>query len=495
MNAVKKLRAPGMSLAAALIACSGGPSNPSPPASAAPDASAPDAAPPSVTGQPPGWADGLALTPAVDGNPDPRVVEISIDARLAPVQFKGANITQAWTYNGGVPGPLIKVHQGDRLIVHFTNHLPEDSTIHWHGVRLPAAMDGVPGESQPPVHPGESFVYDFVVPDVGLFWYHPHVRSSVQVGDGLYGALESSPAEGEPPGFGDEVVVVLSDVDLTDTGALADPTVGGNVATLFGREGNTILANGRSKPVLQARVGQRQRWRFINAAKSRYFQMALEGNTFTRIGGDGGLMPTPVDVTRPVLAPGERADLVIVPAGQPGSDVPLRWTAYDRGFGTAFMRPDETVFTMHLASDGTTTSPALPPTGRAIEPLSTAGAEQVSIRLTQSKDKKDFFLGINDVKNGGPPLAVKAGQTQVWTVENAIDFDHPFHMHGFFFQKLDDDGNPVMPLEWKDTVNVPQQKRTKFVVKYDDRAGMWMFHCHILDHADAGMLGMLMLGP
>jgi FtsP/CotA-like multicopper oxidase with cupredoxin domain len=479
-----------------LLACSNSPGAPPPVTAPAPS---PDAGPPppaTVNGQPPGWADGVALTPAEDLNPDPRIVEVKIDARVAPLPFIGAGITQAWTYNGSVPGPLIRAHQGDRLIVHFTNHLPEDTTIHWHGLRIPVAMDGVPNESQPPVHPGEGFDYDFVVPDVGLFWYHPHVRSAVQVGDGLYGALEVSPPEGEPAGFGDEVVLVLSDIDLTPTGALAAPTVGGDVATLFGREGNTILANGRNKPVLGARVGQRQRWRIVNAAKSRYFQLAMEGNSFTRIGGDGGLLPTPVPVERPVLAPGERADLVVVPAGTPGTDVPLRWVAYDRGFGTAFMRPDETVVTVHLAADGVAgAAPPLPPTGRTIEPLSTAGASEIKIRLTQSPDKKNFFLGINDVKNGGAPVPARVGETQVWTVVNAIDFDHPFHMHGFFFQKLDDAGNPVMPLEWKDTVNVPANKQTKLVVKYDDRAGMWMFHCHILDHADAGMLGMLMLGP
>jgi FtsP/CotA-like multicopper oxidase with cupredoxin domain len=478
--------------AALLLACSNGEA-PAPPVTTQPDAGTPPSA--TVSGQPPGWADGLAVAPAEDLNPDPRIVEVKIDARVTAINFNGAGPTQAWTYNGGVPGPLIRVHQGDRLIVHFTNHLPEDTTIHWHGLRIPAAMDGVPDESQPPVHPGESFDYDFVVPDVGLFWYHPHVRSAVQVGDGLYGGLESSPPEGEPAGFGDEVVIVLSDIDLTASGELASPAVGGNVATLFGREGNTILANGRSKPVLGARVGQRQRWRIINAAKSRFFQLALEGNSFIRIGGDGGLLTTPVPVDKPVLAPGERADLVLVPAGQPGAEVPLRWTAYDRGFGTAFMRPDETVLTVRLAADGVATSPPLPPTGRTVEALATAGATAVKIRLTQSPDKKNFFLGINDVKNGGPPLAARAGETQIWTVINEMDFDHPFHLHGFFFQKLDADGNPALPLEWKDTLNVPANKQIKLVVKYDDRPGMWMFHCHILDHADAGMLGMLMLGP
>ena len=97
--------------------------------------------------------------------------------------------TDAWTYNGGIPGPLIRVHKGDRLIVHFTNHLPEPTTVHWHGIRVPIQMDGVPDVSQPPVETNGTFTYDFVLPDAGLYWYHPHVMSAAQVGFGLSGAL------------------------------------------------------------------------------------------------------------------------------------------------------------------------------------------------------------------------------------------------------------------------------------------------------------------
>jgi FtsP/CotA-like multicopper oxidase with cupredoxin domain len=419
---------------------------------------------------------------------------VNIEARVAAVELKPGTMTPAWTYNGSVPGPLIKVHQGDRLIVHFSNHLPEETTIHWHGLRIPLAMDGVPEHSQAAVRPGETFDYDFVVPDVGLFWYHPHVRSAGQVGDGLYGALLVEDAE-DPAKFGDPLVLVLSDVEVNDQGGFLPADNGGNIATLFGREGTVVLANGRVNPVLGARVGVRQRWRVVNAAKSRYFWLALDGNTFTRIGGDGGLMGTPVPVDRLLLAPGERADLVIEPRGTPGSDLPLRWMAYDRGFGTAFMRPDVTVLTVHLSSDPPALSPALPPTGRVVEPLSTAGATPVEIRLTRNDVNKVFQLGINGQKNGGAPLQGHVGETQVWTVTNTIAWDHPFHLHGFFFQVLDDSGAPREPVEWKDTVNVPVDKHVKLAVRYDDRPGMWMFHCHILDHADAGMLGMLMLAP
>jgi FtsP/CotA-like multicopper oxidase with cupredoxin domain len=135
---------------------------------------------------PAGWDAGLKLVEPVDRNPDPKVVEIDLTARLAEVEIEPGKRVQAWTYDGLLPGPLIRTRVGDRLIVHFRNELVESTTIHWHGVRVPIEMDGVPEISQPPVQQGESFTYDFVVRDAGLYWYHPHVMSAAQVGFGLY---------------------------------------------------------------------------------------------------------------------------------------------------------------------------------------------------------------------------------------------------------------------------------------------------------------------
>ena len=117
---------------------------------------------------PPGWADQLKLNEPADLNPDPKIVEIDLTAKLADVQISGTTV-HVWTYNGGLPGPLIKTRVGDRLIVHFRNELDEPTTVHWHGVRVPIEMDGVPEISQPEVKKGESFTYDFIVRDAGLY--------------------------------------------------------------------------------------------------------------------------------------------------------------------------------------------------------------------------------------------------------------------------------------------------------------------------------------
>jgi FtsP/CotA-like multicopper oxidase with cupredoxin domain len=447
-------------------------------------ACAPDATP-MRPGQPLGWDEGIRLTPADDINPDPKVVELNLEARPGMFSLVPGGLTPMLTYNGLVPGPMIRARVGDRVVVHFTNALAAETTIHWHGLRVPADMDGMPGHSQPPTPPGGTFLYDFVVPDASTFWYHPHVDSAVQEGNGMYGAfIVDDPAE--PVGLGDEVVMVLSDIDVKEDGSLQPPDGGGDLGTLFGREGNVLLVNGKVRPTFKARPGLRQRWRFINAAKSRYYQIALDGHSFTRIGGDGGLLTAPVEVSQPVLTPGERADLLVVPEGESGAQLVVRWVAFDRGFGSTFNRPPEDLFTVELEGTRAET-PALPEITRSITPLSTVGATPITLSLDQVMTTP-FKLGVNGVAfEDSDPIMADIGETQVWTVTNTVPFAHPFHLHGFFFQVL----SPPGPLEWKDTVNVPVDGTIQLVVRYDDRPGMWMFHCHILDHAEAGMMGSL----
>src|SRR5687768_15402897 len=192
--------------------------------------------------QPEGWDAGVKLVEAADANPDPKIVEVTLDARIASLEITPGVRTDAWTYNGGLPGPLIRARRGDRVIVHFSNQLPQPTTVHWHGVQVPIEMDGVPGASQAPVQTGGTFTYDFVVPDAGLFWYHPHVMSAAQVGFGLYGPLLVTDP-GDPVKVADELVLVLSDIATDDDGKLHAADSGGIVGALLGREGNHVLVN------------------------------------------------------------------------------------------------------------------------------------------------------------------------------------------------------------------------------------------------------------
>ena len=448
--------------------------------------------------QPIGWDVEIRLPEAPDLNPDPTVVEIEMEARVATVEIAPGLTVKAWTYNGLLPGPLVRVNVGDRFIVHFTNNLPTSTTIHWHGLRIPIEMDGVPGYSQPPVESGGTFTYDFVVPDAGIYWYHPHVMSAAQVGFGLYGAfLVEDPDENV--GVSDDLVVLLSDIGLDDEGVLESPDSGGSTGMAFGREGNHVLVNGKKTPLLTARSGAPQRWRVINAAKSRYFKLDMgEGHRFIKIGGDGGLLEYSVEQDFIVLGAGERADVIVVPKAEPGTHLIVKSQLHNRGYGSIELRNNEDLIDITMSDSPVYESPPLPELRRQIEPFHAEGATQIRLELTLGQDlyDKKFEYGINGIPFWeAKPVMAKLGETQLWTVENTTPWSHPLHLHGFFFLVLDENGQPVRPLEWKDTVDIPFKETRQLLVQFDDdRPGTWIFHCHILDHADGGLLNAVQLG-
>lgn len=442
---------------------------------------------------PAGWADDFKLNEPVDRNPDPKIVEIDLVAKLADVQVDGKTV-HAWTYNGGLPGPLIKTRVGDRLIVHFKNELDEPTTVHWHGVRVPIEMDGVPDISQPEVKKGESFVYDFIVRDAGLYWYHPHVMSAAQVGFGLYGALlVEDPDDGV--GVADQLTLVLSDIGFDTKGVLEPADSGGSAGMVFGREGEYVLANGRRRPVLKARPGAPQRWRIVNAAKSRFFYLDMDGQPFTVIGTDGGFQEKPTTTDILLITPGERVDVIVTPKGKAGTPLAVRGMLYNRGYGSVEYRSVEEVMMIEFTKEPPVVAKPVTVT-RAIPVPSIDGATPVDILLTlppMQNNKSEFQV------NGVPfwkakPYTAALGEKQLWIVNNDSDWDHPFHLHGFFFQIVDEAGKPVGPLAWKDTVNIPMKTTVRLLVTFDERPGEWMFHCHILDHADGGLMGTVMVG-
>ncbi len=445
---------------------------------------------------PEGWDAGARLTEAQDRNPDPAIVEIDITAKMAEVEVAPGKRVQAWTYNGSIPGPFIRAKVGDRVIVHFMNELNAPTTIHWHGVRLPNNMDGVPGISQPEVKKGESFTYDFVVRDASLYWYHPHVESAAQVGYGLYGALlVEDPVDGV--GVTDQITLVLSDIGFDRQGRLEDSESGGSAGMVFGREGDYVLVNGKTKPTIRARSGAPQRWRIVNAAKSRFFYLDLDGQDFLVLGQDGGFQERATKSNILLITPGERMDVVVAPKGAPGSEITLRAMLYNRGYGSVQYRSVEDVMTIALTPEPPLTKVALPTISRVIVPPKAEGATPVSLLLTlppQEAGHSEFRI------NGVPfwkakPFLAALGETQLWTIKNDTDWDHPFHLHGYFFLAVDEKGVPLSPMVWKDTLNIPMKTTARLLVTFDERPGTWMLHCHILDHADGGLMGTVQVGP
>ncbi len=471
-------------LLSALVAC-GSASDSAKVSSAPTDAGVEDA------GALDGWDREVAQVPLADEDPAPDVVQVTLEARVSNVEIEPGQSVELWTYNGSLPGPLIRAQVGDKLRVHFTNLLPEPTTIHWHGLEVPADMDGA-GVDQGIVAPGDSFDYEFVVPHAGTYWYHPHVNSSAQVWRGLYGALVVDDAT--QPELGAETVLVLSDISFEADGVITSPESNGSLGDFFGREGHILLVNGRVLPTLRARNGDALRLRVINAAVSRYFLLQVDGHLLTRVGGDGGLLARPEARPEVLLVPGERADIVLVPNGKVGSTLLLRAAPYSRFLCGAACGQEESLLEIAIVT-GQGRAPALPSTLRAIPALDMGDAIAQDIDFTQGKVKGDPVLGINGQAYPENPFELHAlvGQTQLWNVGNATDYDHPFHLHGFRFQVLTRDGSAPEVAEWKDTLNIPARSRAQIGVQFDDRPGMWMIHCHILDHAKIGMMGMLHL--
>ena len=439
-------------------------------------------------GQPQGWAEELAMPLAQDLNPDPNVLEIELTARVADVEILPGTTTPAWTYNGSVPGPMIRAKVGDRVIVHFKNSLPEETTIHWHGLRVPNEMDGAPGATQEPLATGEEFRYEFELQDAGTYWYHPHTDSSAQVGRGLYGAfIVDDPSD--PKEFGDDLVMLMSDIGLDENGQLVPSDSGGNFGDLFGREGSVLLVNGKVLPTLKVRQGKQQRWRIINATRARYYNLRLRNHRFMRLGGDNGLAARSEDVYNLILTPGERADAVFTPADPPGTRNVLRWVPTERGYGSTYNRASEPMLTIETVAETPVVPAPIPGELRTIEPIDVSNAKHRTLDLTIAI-ASTVEMGVNGVPYWqAKPLEVALGDTEVWRIVNNTDFSHPFHLHGYFFQVLDENRVP----EWKDTVNVPTKSEITIAVRFDERPGAWMYHCHILDHAEAGMMGHLVV--
>jgi FtsP/CotA-like multicopper oxidase with cupredoxin domain len=281
----------------------------------------------------------------------------------------------------------------------------------------------------------------------------------------------------------------MSDMGLNERGELQPADSGGHFGDLFGREGAVLLVNGKVRPTLKVRTGKQQRWRIINATRARYYNLRLRNHRFIRLGGDNGLAARSADVYNLIVTPGERADAVFTPADPPGSTSVLRWVPTERGYGSTFNRPSEDLLAIETVADAAVTPEPIPAELRTIEPLDIATARQRTLDLTIAITST-VEMGINGVPYWkAQPFEVELGDTEVWRIVNNTDFSHPFHLHGYFFQVLDD----ARVREWKDTVNVPTKSELKLAVRFDDRPGAWMYHCHILDHAEAGMMSHLVV--
>ncbi|MEP7124070.1 MAG: multicopper oxidase family protein [Byssovorax sp.] len=446
----------------------------------------------------------IDLAPLRDQNPDPAIVEVTLVASPARVEILTGQLADVWAYRDGsipgaaprIPGPLIEAKQGDTVIVHLRNELDEGTSAHFHGIRLPESMDG----AHEIVFPGTTFDYTFVAKDAGTFWYHPHFHADVQIERGLYGPMivheDARPAS---PG---ERILVLDDVKLTPDGALAGEWTAMDIA--HGRQGNVLLVNGvpaaveaspgapspgaLTRPVVRAIAGSRERWHLVNAANGRFFHLTMPGHPFEVIGWDTGLLPEPYLATTLLIAPGERYDVLLPVPDSPGEKLELGSLPHDRGDGVGDATDSvlldveiESGLPFDAAPGHAGTIAALPITTATVTRSFTLGED------LGSKYGPLFFIN-GEIWPFNTPIDAHLGDLEVWDVKNAMSEDHPFHLHGMFFQVLSRAGVAEPRLGWKDTVIVGRDSSVRFAVRYET-PGMWMYHCQIPEHAERGMMG------
>lgn len=411
--------------------------------------------------------------------PDRRVVVYELDARETEWEFVPGVKSQAWGYNGQVPGPVLEARVGDVLEVRLRNSLPEPTTIHWHGLRLPAAMDGTENV-QKVIAPGETFTYRYFLPDAGTFWYHPHSNETVQLERGLYGALVVR-EDGEPQ-LDAERVLVLDDVALDRNGQIRP--AGGMIERHDGRQGGTVLVNGRERPELAMAGSQIERWRIVNASSARYVRLSLDGRPFRLLGTDGGLVTTPISLTEVLLAPADRVDIAVGPFAE-GEVIAVDGLRYDQG---SMARARQRTYATVRVGPVAPSTAAIPEKLRDIAPLVTGpvtATREIRLGFTVTTRGVDFTVNHERHFRDEP---VRVGELQVWDIVNATLMDHPFHLHGFFFQVLEVNGEAPPHLSWEDTINIPPRGRVRIAWLPDDRPGEWMYHCHILEHHASGMM-------
>jgi FtsP/CotA-like multicopper oxidase with cupredoxin domain len=427
-------------------------------------------------------------------------LDVRLEAAVRRVRLAGGEATTL-SYNGGVPGPTLHLQPGDRLRVNLVNRLDVPTNLHTHGLYV--SPQGRGDNVFVTVEPGTSFGYDYRLPEdhpPGVYWYHPHHHGLVadQVFGGLYGAIVVG--DRTPVPVTRERILVVSDISL-DGGGNVRPV--STMARMMGREGDLVLVNGQAGPRLTARPGERQRWRIVNACAARYLRLRLDGQRMELLGLDSGRYPRPRELREIVLATGNRADLLVTASEGTSS---LRALPYDRGsvMGMPGMgsgngprsstdRQEIVLATLDVSG---TPAVALAPVESGPAPRDLRGADVAARRdLTFAVGMGPGGMRFTIDGRQFDPLRVdqqvRIGTVEEWTITNTSPMDHPLHLHVWPMQVVEHRDQPVDPPAWQDVVNVPARSRTRVLVAFDKFPGRTVYHCHVLDHEDDGMMAVI----
>lgn len=431
---------------------------------------------------------------------------------------------QMFGYNGETPGPLLLVSQGDEITVNFTNDLDFPTTVHWHGLRLDYTSDGVPGISQDPVLPGDTFQYFLKFPDTGIFLYHPHVRTEMQMELGLYGNIlvDSKNSDVIPVDY--KIPLIIDDISLTEDGLQEfDPDIATH--TLMGRFGNTMMINGETNFSLELKQGDIARFYLTNAANTRVFDFGIEQQKIKLVADDASEYERQEFVDSVIISSSERRT-IDVSFDQPGQyniihstpektyvlgtiSVIPSLTKIDSNFYSTKQNSDiiqeidsfrkffsdppdlELEFDLKMSMEKNN-SMDMEIAEKVIEEIEWEDEMPKMNTMSNEENTKWILRDMDSGKEGFDiQYQVNVGDVKKIRLYNNPDsahpMQHPIHIHGQKFLVLSEDGIPNENLAWKDTVLVPTGKTVDILVDFSN-PGNWAMHCHILEHAEAGMI-------
>lgn len=405
--------------------------------------------------------------------------------------------TPTWGFNGAVLGPTLRARRGEAVAVTVENRLPEPTTVHWHGMHVPARCDGGPHQ---PIPPGGTWNPAWTINQpAATLWYHPHPHGATEkhVYRGLAGLIIVDDETGDqlPTDYGvDDIPLIIQDRRFTAAGALdeSDPSD-------IGLLGDRIVTNGIAQANLRVTT-QRVRFRVLNGSSGRLYNLGFDDDrTFHVVGSDGGLLAQPVAVNRIQLSPGERVEIVVTVRA--AETILLRsFPIADRAGLAAdeasrFGVEDSFDILRLEASDTLRPNASLPATLAALPALPAAAHAE------RSFDLQWFMINRNRMDMNRIDFRAEVDTDEIWTVRNVDNWPHNFHVHDTQFRIIDIDGAPP-PAElagFKDTVYTPPGQQFRLALRfadYTDATFTYMYHCHLAMHEDQGMMGQfLVLGP
>ena len=412
------------------------------------------------------------------------------------MEYVSGQQTPTSGYNGEILGPTLVMNKGDDVVINVTNDLGEPTTTHWHGLHLPAVMDGGPHQR---IEDGQTWRANFTIfNEAATYWYHPHLegKTSEHVYSGLAGLFivrdEATDKLDIPRRYGiDDIPLIIQDKFFNDDGSFNYP------GTSTGVKGDIILVNGAITPVLEA-PAQIVRFRLLAGSNARIYNFGFsDGRQFYQIGTDGGLLEAPVPLTRLLLSTGERAEILVDFSADESQEVRLVSYSSERKNIDALWAKDK----MDISTFDILTIKVIAATENAVTRLPESLVTIARLDESQVDMARSFKLQMVSFRINGQSMdmnrideTIKLNDTEIWEITNQSEMAHPFHIHDIQFLILTRNGSRPAENErgWKDVVLVKPQETVRLIAQFSDFADPntpFMYHCHILEHEDGGMMG------